>query len=550
MQGPDEAYAHRLRGPCRCGVTHSEATSGTFPRERDDIEATYDYRDERGNLLFQVVRKTGKRFLQRRPDGDRWIWQTSGIRRVPYRLSEILATDPAKPIFVVEGEKDADTLVRLGCAATTNPGGAGKWSFVADEARKALTGRIVIVVADADDKGRAHAQSVVASLEGAAKSVRRLEAPPPHKDVTEFIEAGGSLEELLAARPTHSFRIQWAPALAQPLPPVEWLCEGYSIPRGSYCLVAGESYSGKSLWITDLALAIAAGRDAVGLYRAKRGRVLWLDYDGQGERITRTRLQRMAYAQGYELAELNDSFGYVWLPEARLDDPDAVEKFVPLLEGISFVVIDSWRGACPKTDEKDRGAVQRVGEAMLRIIERTGCTPMMVDHTTKPPRERQGGEQRSAMHEIHGSTAKSELAQWVVMFQKTEGRPVKVIHSKERAAARTMAPFWLRYDDIAREENPRWGLRVTHLEQEQMSETAGDYEAKKDAVIRAFKRRKKPMSANDVCGMVTGRKATLLLAIKDLLDDGRLRETGMSERGGGALLELDPNHDRVVPQAG
>ncbi len=540
-QGPDGCFSHLMHGSCRCGMTHGEAKSGTIPR--DDIEAMYDYKDERGNLLFQVVRKSGKRFLQRRPDGDNWIWQTSGIRRVLFRLPEILAADTSKPVYIVEGERDVETLERSGHLATTSPGGAGKWRFVADEAAKVLGGREVIVIADADGPGREHAKAIQESLVGVAKSCRVIEPPAPHKDATEFVDAGGDLAELLTTRPAHSFKIQWAPALAEPLPPVEWLCEGYSIPRKSYCLVAGESYSGKSLWITDLAMAIAAGKDAVGLHNAKRGKVLWLDYDGQGERITRTRLQRMARARGYELADLGDHFGYIWLPQARLDDPDAVEKFSALLDGVSFVVIDSWRGACPKTDEKDRGKVQVVGESMLRIIERTGCTPMMVDHTTKPPRERQGGEQRSAMHDIHGSTAKAELAQWVVMFQKVEGKPVKVIHSKERAAAKTMAPFWLNYEDIPRGGDPRWGLQVTHLEREQLTESApGDYEEKKEAVIRAFKRRRKPMSANDVCGMVTGRKVTLLLILKDLLEDGRLRETGEG------LLMLDPNHDRAPPK--
>ena len=36
-----------------------------------DFEAVYNYTDERGNPLYQVIRKRGKKFLQRRPDGLR-----------------------------------------------------------------------------------------------------------------------------------------------------------------------------------------------------------------------------------------------------------------------------------------------------------------------------------------------------------------------------------------------------------------------------------------------------------------------------------------------
>ena len=48
-----------------------------------------------------------------------------GVERVLYRLPEVLA---AGEVWVVEGEKDADSLAALGIVATCNAGGAGKWS--------------------------------------------------------------------------------------------------------------------------------------------------------------------------------------------------------------------------------------------------------------------------------------------------------------------------------------------------------------------------------------------------------------------------------------
>ena len=60
-----------------------------------------DYRDERGNLLYQVVRQAGKRFAQRRPDGrGGWIWGLGGITPVPFRLPELLN---AEGVAVVHG---------------------------------------------------------------------------------------------------------------------------------------------------------------------------------------------------------------------------------------------------------------------------------------------------------------------------------------------------------------------------------------------------------------------------------------------------------------
>ena len=93
------------------------------------IVASYDYTDEFGTLLFQVVRLAPKTFRQRRPDGKGgWIWNLEGVTRVLYRLPDLMeALALERRVFVVEGEKDVESLARLGIVATCNPGGAGKW---------------------------------------------------------------------------------------------------------------------------------------------------------------------------------------------------------------------------------------------------------------------------------------------------------------------------------------------------------------------------------------------------------------------------------------
>src|SRR5262245_34599145 len=64
---------------------------------RPVIVATYDYLDEDGRLLFQVVRYSDKSFKQRQPDGKGgWIWNLKGVRRVLYRLPELLCMHPAR----------------------------------------------------------------------------------------------------------------------------------------------------------------------------------------------------------------------------------------------------------------------------------------------------------------------------------------------------------------------------------------------------------------------------------------------------------------------
>src|ERR1044071_2954797 len=84
---------------------------------------TYDYRDENGKLLYQVVRCEPKKFYQRRPDGiGGWINNLSGVRRVLYRLPDLLASKTTETVFICEGEKDCDRLKQSGCVVTTNVG--------------------------------------------------------------------------------------------------------------------------------------------------------------------------------------------------------------------------------------------------------------------------------------------------------------------------------------------------------------------------------------------------------------------------------------------
>jgi hypothetical protein len=166
------------------------------------IVAKHDYYDENGELLFQVVRKAPKKFLQRRPDKQGgWIWKIGDARRVIYRLPEIIAAVAAdRTIYVVEGEKDVHALERMGLVATTNPGGAGKWRA---DYSKYFLGADVIIIPDNDDVGEKHAKQVQAALRHIADRVRVLVLPglPDKGDFSDWVDAGGTRADLEAMVP-------------------------------------------------------------------------------------------------------------------------------------------------------------------------------------------------------------------------------------------------------------------------------------------------------------------------------------------------------------
>jgi hypothetical protein len=160
-------------------------------------EKTYGYADEEGKLLFQVIRKPGKKFLQRQNADGKSVWNLKGVRRVIYHLKEVLesARDGA-PVFIPEGEKDVDNVRALGLVATTNPMGAGKWR---KEYSECLRGRDLILLPDNDKEGKKHMLKVASICHGIAKSIKIVELPGlgEKEDISDWLEKGNTKEDLL-----------------------------------------------------------------------------------------------------------------------------------------------------------------------------------------------------------------------------------------------------------------------------------------------------------------------------------------------------------------
>src|SRR5690606_2125941 len=178
------------------GLTLADLMPDRDRPERPRVVATYPYVNEHGELLYEVRRiepgpdGRGKTFRPYRPGAHRP--GLGDVRRVLYRLPEVIqAAAAGQTVYVCEGEKDADALAGRGYVATCNVGGAGrgKWK---EEYSTYLAGAHVVVVADRDEPGIAHARAVADALTGHAASVRIMlpAVDREHADVADHLAAG------------------------------------------------------------------------------------------------------------------------------------------------------------------------------------------------------------------------------------------------------------------------------------------------------------------------------------------------------------------------
>ncbi|MCL5734820.1 MAG: AAA family ATPase [Actinobacteria bacterium] len=351
------------------------------------IAEAYEYRDERGELLYQVVRYEPKAFLQRRPDGNGgWKWNLGDVRRVLYRLPEVVkGIRNGDFVFVVEGEKDADTLRGLGLVATCNPGGAGKWR---DDMSQALRGAKVVVLADNDDAGRRHAQKVVESLRGTSESVEELRLPdlPERGDVSDWVAAGGTADDLLRLvsnlePQTQSFGVRLCNVTARSC---QWLWPGY-IPQGKLALLDGDPGTGKSWFCLDLAARVSAGlpmpfcdeaRDPAG--------VLIL----AGEDDPRDTVRPRLLAAGGDpvrvfLPGVDPSTG-IWAGGSPLQGNLEPLRRAILEMHARLIIVDPLMGFLPSNvdSHKDQD-VRRVLQPLSALAAQTGATILVVRHLNK-----------------------------------------------------------------------------------------------------------------------------------------------------------------------
>ena len=162
--------------------SHSEVTAAG-PRQ---VVASYDYHDRVGDVVYTIDRWEGgggqEKDFRARPSG------VKRKDRVLYRLPELIKSDG--PVIIVEGEKCADVLIRLGYTATTCAFGSDAWL---PHYAETLRDRHVIMWPDNDVPGEKFGQAVLQSLNGVAASLSRVQPP-------DYLPEAGDVADVLGQR--------------------------------------------------------------------------------------------------------------------------------------------------------------------------------------------------------------------------------------------------------------------------------------------------------------------------------------------------------------
>lgn len=402
---PDGLLINSFNGGDPLAVKDMLRAKGVLPereRARGDswrVAGVYEFTDESGAALYRTRRHEHpakpKRFTVERPDGrGGWIDKLGDTRRVLYRLPELIAADPAQPVYLVEGERKADKLAAMGLTATAIAFGGKSWRAGYAEP---LAGRTVAILPDNDAPGLEFAERARGDIVAAGGKAFLVELPglPPKGDIIDW---AGTADELLALTeatinaPGETFPLLDLAALADTRPEPRAFALDRFIPAGELTLFTGPGGAGKSLFAQQLATSIAAGHQFLGV-NAMHGRTLYLTAEDD-ERELHWRQDHIARRlgvplalMGLHLASLRGRLGNelcTFDVEGRLRPSPAFAVLCDTIRAAAatFVILDNVAHLFAG-NENDRGQVTQFTNLLNRLARDTGATILLVAHPNK-----------------------------------------------------------------------------------------------------------------------------------------------------------------------
>lgn len=158
-------------------------------------------KDENGNKIFGISEGdyyfsngTWKKIKEESQKSNKWRHFTAS-KRVLYNVQELIKRKN-DIIFLASGERNAQDIIDRGLLAVSNISGESSWD---NSYNSFFRGRKVIILEDNDETGLKRSERLKNTLSAFASDIKVLKigTGEPHSDVSDWLGAGHSAEELL-----------------------------------------------------------------------------------------------------------------------------------------------------------------------------------------------------------------------------------------------------------------------------------------------------------------------------------------------------------------
>ena len=427
---------------CHTGCTVESITSALgievkdlfqHQEQRPHVVATYTY-----PTGAQKLRYSDKHFSWRHPDGKGgWEYNRKGI---PHSL--YVAGDLSGVVFVVEGEKDADNLHKLGYDAVSGEDGAGpgKWR---KEYTEPLKGRPVVIFQDNDQVGRDYAQETASALSKVCPMVKVLDLKqawpklPEKGDVSDLIAQFGpekAVEMITAlidqtplwtpAPDTKGRKAKAASSFGEDNTSFLWFPY---LPIGDYTVMMADGGTGKTVLCCGIAAAVSRGKHLPGEEFDGEGQnVLMISAEDSGEILKKRLSLSGADLNRVFILDRSDSLGMSF-SDGYEEFADTVKAYKPAL-----VIIDPWHNYLgDRVDMNRANAIRPVFQKLSNLAKVCDCAMILVSHVNK----RAQGE--NANYAATGSNDLTNAARSAVrvIFDEMDEDCRIMVHTKTNYAA-------------------------------------------------------------------------------------------------------------------
>lgn len=478
------------------------------PKGQDKAQFEREHIYPGGQLKKVIMRKPdgGKYGCWYHLEGGKWVKGRNGVTPPLFTVAPLEGV-----VFVVEGEKDVNTLQSLGFSSASGADGAGpgKWR---NHYTEQLRGLHVCVLGDNDKVGRDFATETCKALHGEAASVRLLDLSkvwleiPEHGDVTDMVVALGSERAAELIGQLSSEAPEWNPSTQDPFlscfktldafeeEDAEWLVPGW-IPSGQITLMAADGGIGKTtLWcniITALSNGTSCVLDPPNHSRVPM-RVAFLTTEDSVRKKLRKKL-RLAGANASNIITPDFLADKEGLLRGLKFGTAEMERFIRYFKP-ALCVFDPVQGFIPPDiNMGSRNAMRDCMAPLISLGEETGTTFLVICHTNK----RKGASGRDR---IADSADLWDVSRSVLMAGYTEDQGVRYLSNEKNNYTQLQETLLFTIDDNgqAQREGTTWKRDREYIQDNDSAKSAPKREDCKAFILQTVREAGETMPTNDL----------------------------------------------------